>query len=227
MQVTALMPIKKESERVLNKNKRSFLGEPLFYYVYRALSASDKVAEIIINTDCDEIRMAFEGEKKVKIIKRPSLICGHDITMNTLIEHDILYASTEHLFQTHCTNPLLSTSTIDCSIDLYFKNIEQYDSLFSVNKIQCRLYEHNLRALNHDPSKMQRTQDMNYIYKENSNFFIFSKKSFIAAGKNRVGLNPNVFEMNNIESVDIDYEDDFTLAELLYENRSRFKHLLK
>jgi CMP-N-acetylneuraminic acid synthetase len=225
MQVTALMPIKKESERVLNKNKRIFAGKPLFYYVYSALAASGNVSEIIINTDCPEIKEALNGKEKIKIIDRPLELCGHEITMNTLIHHDLKYCSNDHILQTHCTNPLLTTKTIDRAIELFFSNSKKHDSLFSANRIQCRLYYDTLNALNHDPSNMERTQDMKCVYKENSNLFIFSKDSFEKSNRNRIGLTPQIFEMNEIESVDIDYENDFILAELIHKNRSKFKGL--
>jgi len=43
------------------------------------------------------------------------------------------------------------------------------DSLFTVNKIQTRFYRANMEAINHDPSNLIRTQDLEEWYEENSN----------------------------------------------------------
>ena len=60
------------------------------------------------------------------------------------------------------------------------------------------------------------------MYEENSNFYIFSKKSFEKAGKKRIGLKPQIFEVNKLEAVDIDEPEDFILAELLYKSKKDF-----
>lgn len=225
MQVTALMPIKKESERVVNKNRKLFAGIPLFQVMYNTLLNSESVVEILINTDCEEIMDFFSSKEKVRIIKRPDELKGQSVAANALINYDIKFCNTPHIIQTHCTNPLLTAKTIDTAVGNYFIDMNDHDSLFAVNKIQCRLYEPNLKPLNHHPEKMERTQDMKFIYKENSNFFIFSKESFVNAGNNRIGLKPKVFEMSEIEGIDIDNEEDFLLAELVYLNRNKFKKL--
>jgi CMP-N-acetylneuraminic acid synthetase len=61
-----------------------------------------------------------------------------------------------------------------------------------------------------------RTQDLPPLFEENSNFYIFSKKSFNDAGNKRIGLHPAMFIMEKLEAMDIDEESDFVIAELLY-----------
>ena len=88
-----------------------------------------------------------------------------------------------------------------------------HDSLFSVTRLQTRLYDAEGQAVNHDPQVLLRTQDLPPIYEENSNIYVFSKE-LIAQGK-RIGQRPLLFEMNPLEAVDIDEENDFVIAELL------------
>lgn len=42
--------------------------------------------------------------------------------------------------QTHITNPLLTANTINNAIEKYFSIEQQYDSIFSVTKIQARFF---------------------------------------------------------------------------------------
>ena len=217
MILTALLPMKGHSERVPNKNMRKFAGKPLYHCVAEILEMSEFIDSIVINTD--SLIIAEDAQKyfsKVKIHKRPSELCGDMVPMNDIIAFDIKHIENENVLQTHSTNPLLSLETLNRAIS-YFEDIRpEKDSLFSVTKYQTRLYWGNGKALNHDPSVLLRTQDLPPIFEENSNIYVFSKKSFIDSGKLRIGLKPIMFEMNKIEAMDIDEEEDFILAEMRY-----------
>jgi N-acylneuraminate cytidylyltransferase len=227
-QIYALLPMKGNSERVKNKNMRDFSGKPLYHVVMKILLASKYIDKIVINTDSDLI--ANDAKKNFKdqviIIDRPKSIQGDFVSMNKIIEYDLEQLEGEHFLQTHSTNPLLKSETIDKAIEFYFDNINKNDSLFSVTKIQTRFYDKDANPINHDPKELLRTQDLEPWYEENSNFYIFSKDSFKKAGKKRVGLKPQIFEVNKLEAIDIDEPEDFILAELLYKNRDEiFKGL--
>jgi len=219
--LNAILPIKGHSERVPNKNIREFAGKPLYQHIAQTLQASKYVKSIVIDTDSNFIaNQAQNTFSKVCIIHRPQHMQGDLISMNDIINHDISISQGDHFLQTHCTNPLLSQSTLEQAIQTYFENLDQYGSLFSVTKLQTRLYWASGRPINHDPLKLERTQDLPPVYEENSNFYIFSRSSFINAGNNRIGLNPQMFEVDALESVDIDEESDFQLAEAIYKLKS-------
>ena len=120
--------------------------------------------------------------------------------------------------QSHSTNPLLKTSSVDRGIEkmIEFLDKESYDSIFSVKKMKTRLYKEDATPYNHNPKELLRTQDLEPLYEENSNFYIFSKKSFKNSGDKRIGVKPYLFEIDKIEAVDIDFPEDFTIAESLY-----------
>lgn len=223
MKVTALIPIKVNSERIPSKNFRLFNGVPLFTIVLSTLESCSSIDKVIVNTDSDEVKkFIHENFKKTVAIDRPQNLLGDMVVMNTLIEHDITVSENEHFFQTHCTNPLLTEKTITKAINTYFDSLDKFDSLLSVTKIQARTYWKNGTPINHDLSDMKRTQDLDAVFEENSNFFIFSKTSFKNASNSRIGKTPNLFEINKVEAIDIDYEEDFLLAELIHKNKTIF-----
>lgn len=213
MNIVALLPMKGHSERVPNKNLKLFNGKPLFFHVLSALENSKHISKIIINTDSNEIAEKASEFSKVIIHKRPESICGDFVSMNDIIAYDLSKVAEEHFLQTHSTNPLLKTSSVDKAIEKYFKEIENNDSIFSVTKIQTRLYRQDNSPLNHDPEELLRTQDLEPLFEENSNFFIFSKSSFVNAENKRIGKNPLMFVLNKLEALDIDEPEDFVLAE--------------
>lgn len=219
--IVALLPMKGHSERVANKNIRPFAGKPLFHQVAQVLQDCAFVKSIIINTDSDFIaRDASENFSKVHIVERPEAIRGDMVEMNTIIAHDLSITESEHYLQTHSTNPLLTKATIDRAISEYFAMDASYDSLFSVTKLQTRLYWESGEPVNHNPQELLRSQDLPPLYEENSNIYLFSKTSFAAAAKKRIGQKPKMFIMDSLEAIDIDDHETFRLAEAVYELRN-------
>ena len=221
--LTILLPMKATSERVANKNMKNFNGEPLYHAVMKTLVASKYVKKIIINTDSEVIVKDAKKHfyESVVIIDRPREIQGGDVSMNVIINYDLQQLEGEHFLQTHSTNPLLTTKTLDKAIESYFDSLDRHDSVFGVTKVQTRFYDKDANPVNHNPQELLRTQDLEPLYEENSNFYIFSKESFKNSGNKRIGVNPQIFEVNKLEAVDIDEPEDFVLAELLYKNKDK------
>ena len=214
--IVALLPIKKNSERVKHKNFRLMAGKPLYQWVLETLLSCDFFTEVFVNTDCTEFIASLNKlYPSVKTALRPSEICGDLISMDRIIEHDINECkNAKYFLQTHTTNPLLTVKTLKNAINMYFKNLEAYDSLFSVNKIQARTYWPNGQAINHDLGNLLRTQDLTPIMEENANFFLFSRESFFKTNS-RVGLTPFLHVTPRLESFDIDEEEDFVFVDSL------------
>jgi N-acylneuraminate cytidylyltransferase len=135
--------------------------------------------------------------------------------MNEVINYDLKNSEGEHFMQTHSTNPLLQTKTINKAIETYFSNLNQCDSVFSVTKWQTRLYWKDTSPVNHNPEELLRTQDLPPVFEENSNFYIFSKETFFK-DKKRIGSKPMMAEVDKLEAIDIDNPEDFIIAELLH-----------
>lgn len=219
--IIALLPMKGHSERVKNKNMRDFGGKPLYHAVLSTLLQCSNIEKVVINTDSDKIKEdALKNFDRVEIIDRPAEIQGDFIAMNDIIGYDLAHTDGTYYMQTHSTNPLVSAETIDKAIEFFFENLGTYDSVFSVTRLQTRLYWNDGSAINHNPAELLRTQDLPPVFEENSNFFIFSKESFKNAGNKRIGLKPAMFEQNKLEAVDIDDPEDFELAEILYTKRN-------
>jgi len=218
--ILALLPMKGNSERVVNKNLKNFNGFPLYHRVMKTLIASKYIEKIIVNTDSEKIKndVLLNFKNDVIVIDRPESIIGDFVSMNEIIKYDISCVDADYYIQTHSTNPLLRTKSIDQAIELMFSSEENKsnDSVFSVTKLQTRLYDIKGTPYNHDPNILLRTQDLKPLFEENSNFYIFTKKSFSNAGNKRIGVRPFMFEIDKIEAIDIDEPQDFIIAEALH-----------
>jgi CMP-N-acetylneuraminic acid synthetase len=221
--VIAIIPIKQRSERVENKNFRDFDGKPLFCHILSKLQECRSVSKVIINTDCPGIINGIPRNcAKVEVQERPEFLFGHHISGNDIIKYVISKTEGEHFLQTHVTNPLLTVKTIEIAINTYFENIPLHDSLFSVDIILKRVYRPDGTPVNHKKTESLQTQYLDPLYSENSNMFIFSRRSFNDNLCNRIGKNPFMFEMNSIESIDIDYLSDLELASVINANKNKF-----
>jgi N-acylneuraminate cytidylyltransferase len=209
----ALVPLKLHSERVPGKNIRPLCGKPLFHWIIESLRQCQYIDEIIVNTDSELIAKDAQQHFDVTINSRPAYLLGDMVIANQLIEYDLANSTGDFYLQTHSTNPLLTTDTINKAIESFFAQSE-HDSLFTVTPLQTRLYWLDGKPVNHDPKKLIRTQDLPTIYEENSCMYIFSKAVFNER-KNRIGNNPMMFPIDRIEAVDIDVEFEFKLAETL------------
>ncbi len=207
------------SERVLGKNYRDFAGKPLYHRIVNTVLKSSYISKIVIDTDSDLIRKDCSKHfPTVIILDRPEHLRASTIPMNDVLLHDVNQVKADFYVQTHSTNPLLKTETIDRAITTFFEKYPDYDSLFSVTKVQKRFWGKEGNPINHDPDILLRTQDLEPIYEENSCIYIFSKKS-LEKYKIRIGQKPFMFEIDKDESCDIDEEVDFSICEFLYTRR--------
>ncbi len=213
--IVALVPMRHASERVPGKNFRLFAGRPLYHHIIASLLASDRVDAVLIDTDSPFILADCPAAfPDVRLVERPEHLRAGTVPMNDVLLHDIERIEADFFLQTHSTNPLLKTRTINRAVDAMMAGASEHDSLFSVTRWQTRLYDAKGGALNHDPSKLLRTQDLPPIYEENSNLYIFTAEG-LRRHHHRIGRLPIMFEIDRFEAIDIDDEETFRLAEVL------------
>jgi CMP-N-acetylneuraminic acid synthetase len=218
--IVAFVPMRHSSERVRGKNYRLFANKPLYHYIIESLLNCPQITQVCIDTDSpviiEEVSKIFPT---VKVLLRPEHLRDGGIPMNDVLLNSVSQVSSDFYIQTHSTNPLLRPETICKAVDL-FLNSPGHDSLFTVTRLQTRLYDANGNAMNHDPNILLRTQDLPPVFEENSNLYIFSEK-VLKEKNNRIGYNPLLFEIDRDEAWDIDEEIDFRVAEFLYLNREK------
>ena len=214
--IVALVPMRHVSERVPGKNYRSFAEKPLYRHIVSQLLQCDPISGVVIDTDSPVIRDdARKHFPEVILIDRPEHLRDGKVPMNAVLLHDVQAVQADFYLQTHSTNPLLQAATITRAIRFFFDRYPEYDSLFSVSRLQVRLWDHDTRAINHDPSVLLRTQDLAPVYEENSCLYIFTRQS-LESRNNRIGKRPLMFEIDRHEAWDIDEEIDFIISEFLY-----------
>lgn len=217
----ALVPMRHHSQRVPGKNYRPLAGKPLYRYIIETLLAVPEVNGILVDTDSEPVMEGLRRDfPQVQVVERPAHLRADDIPMNDILLYDTSLVEADFYLQTHSTNPLLRPETISRAIQTFLAAYPTYDSLFSVTRLQTRLYDQHGRALNHNPNELLQTQDLPPVYEENSCIYLFTRENLVRR-HHRIGERPLLFEIDPAEAWDIDEELDFAITEFLMERRLR------
>ena len=207
------IPIKHNSQRVPRKNFRRFGREPLF----KRTLLKFKQHNIFVDTDSQEIVDLITSDKRLKhvtVFPRAEKLRGDSVSVCELIKDFILRNDFDKpLIQIHVTSPFLTEKTLKDAESF----MGDYDSVVSCNAHNSRFWRkesYGFCPINHNPVKMEQTQDLPTIYEENSAFYIFKPEVILKYGS-RVGQNPYFYSVSSTESIDIDTEDDWAFASVL------------
>jgi CMP-N-acetylneuraminic acid synthetase len=218
MKIIALVPMRHHSQRVPGKNYRLLGGKPLFHHIIETLLAVPEIDQVLVDTDSEPV---IDGVRKhfpqVKIIERSENLRADDVPMNDILLYDTAQVEADFYLQTHSTNPLLKPETVARAIKTFQTNYPAHDSLFSVTRLQTRLYDQFGQAINHNPLELIRTQDLPPVYEENSCLYIFTRENLLKR-HHRIGEAPLLFEIDPEEAWDIDEELDFAICDFLMRN---------
>ena len=203
------------SQRVPGKNYRPLAGKPLFHHIISTLLSCPDIHQVVVDTDSQPI---VDGLKEffpqVRILERPVHLRFDEVAMNEILLYDTSQIQADFYLQTHSTNPLLRSETINLAIQSLLANYPVHDSLFSVTQIKSRIWDQLGRAINHNPAILMQTQDLPPVYAENSCLYIFTRETLVKR-RNRIGERPIMHEIDVAEAWDIDEELDFSICDFL------------
>ena len=215
IQLAALVPMRHHSQRVPEKNFRILAGKPLFHHILLTLQEVPELDAIYVDTDSPVIAEGIgEFFPGVNVIDRPEHLRADETSMNQIIANDMSLIGADLYLQTHSTNPLLQAGTVSKAVQTYQENRSEHDSLFSVTRLQTRLYDQVGKALNHNPGELIQTQDLPPLYEENSCIYLFTEAGLEKNG-HRIGSSPYLFEISPEEAWDIDTPLDFEIVEYM------------
>ena len=218
VRIAALVPMRHHSQRVPEKNFRDLGGKPLYHHILSTLSLVPEIEEIYVDTDSPFIKSGLRKDfPGIQVIDRPHHLTADETSMNRIIAHDLSVVEADYYLQTHTTNPLLKANTISRAINVFLENEKEFDSLFSVTRLQTRLYDSEGNAVNHNPAELIQTQNLPPLFEENSCLYLFSKNSLENNG-HRIGSSPYLFEIDSDEAWDIDTMFDFNIVNYLINN---------
>ena len=85
--IIAVIPVKKDSSRLPNKNMSLINGKPMLYYSLKAAKECSLIDKVYVSTDSDEIE-AYAKQNDAEVIRRGQDLCG-DVPIVKVYEHAI------------------------------------------------------------------------------------------------------------------------------------------
>lgn len=222
--ISVFLPTRKGSKRVINKNTRQFASHKggLLELKLNQLVNIPNISEIVLSTNdqnCIEIGKSFlDKTDKLKIIIRPDSLASDSTDLVDLIKYVPTICSSKNILWTHVTSPFVDSSIYDDAINKYFESVNNgNDSLMSVKSFKSFLWSKDKQQIINKNSSLKwpRSQDLQDLYEIDSAIFISKRESYLN-DSDRIGKNPFLYLQDKIHSLDIDNEDDFTLAEYVF-----------
>ncbi len=212
MKTVAFVPLKLNNQRTPGKNTKRFDdGSALITVFLRTLIKSKEIDELYVFCSDDIIKdYLIPG---VKYLKRPKYLDTQDATPQDIMHEFTKRVNADIYAVCHCTSPFVTLNHINECFEAVKSN--KYDSSFTAEKMQRLLWDCNNQPLNFEANNIPRTQDLPPIFNEVSAIYVFKKEVFEKYNR-RIGLNPHITVVEGIECVDIDYPEDFEIANAIY-----------
>ena len=210
MRTVAWVPIKLNNQRLPGKNTKLLAGKPLCSYMLETLTQIDGLDDIYVYCSQEDIIQYLPNG--VKFLKRPEKLDGAMVGHYEIVESFINTIDADVYLNAHVTNPFVKRENIQRGLDKVLSG--EHDSAHTVQKLNKPLWYHG-EPFNFTRTKMYRNQDIDPMYID-MNLCIY-KKEVYTEQKSRYGKNPYFIELSQIESIDIDYPEDFMFAEVTYQ----------
>ena len=219
------LPVRKGSERVINKNIRKFANFEcgLLELKLKALQNIKIIDEIVVSTNDEMIIDILNrySDDRIRLDRRPERLCSSDTKMDDLMSYIPKVMNCELILWTHVTSPFVCSKIYTSAINKFIKerNINpEVNSLTSVTKIKEFLWDPEFnKPLKHDfvNNGWPKTQDLMPLYEFNHAIYLIPK-DVMKKNLNRIGDCNVFYEINKIDGFDIDTEEDFLIAESIY-----------
>lgn len=223
--ILAIIPARKGSKRLKNKNIKNFCGKPLIQWTIDQAINCSLIDKVFVSTDSEIIKnISIKTGAEVPFL-RPDNLSQDNSSTNECIIH-FLENIKEHydiivLLQT--TSPLRQSFHISESIQKFIST-DNIESLVSVKKKSnppanasksiYDLYNSATNSLNE--IKMPKYFSPNgAIYISTSDIFLINKTFYTKK--------TYLYAMDDKYSVDIDYKDDFLYAQRMFKKNITFK----
>lgn len=211
MKVVAVVPMKMNNRRLPGKNTRCFTnGEPLFTYILETLKRVPGIDEAFVYCSDPSVQELLPAG--VRYLSRPTTLDLDTTSMNEVLQSFAEEVSADVYVMTHATAPFVEPPSIEKGLEAVVSG--RNDSAFAVKKVQDFFWK-NGHPFNYTLDSIPRTQDLDPLFQETSGFYIYRREVMVESGR-RIGDNPLLVEVGEIEAIDIDEAVDFDIADAVF-----------
>tara|TARA_Y100000996_G_scaffold279900_1_gene220780 strand:- start:20 stop:715 length:696 start_codon:yes stop_codon:yes gene_type:complete len=220
-----IIPARKGSKRIKNKNIKLFYGKPIISHVIEKLKKFKMFSKIYVTTDCRNIEKIAQ-KYKIGIIKRGKILSNDFTDTKTVVVDAIKKLERKKLnFEFVCcvypTSIFIKKKYFNFSLKKIQK--DKLDFMFSAKKYDHSIFRSFYQGVNkiifpifkNKKNQKKRTQDFKDAYHDAGQFYLGHKKSWITK---KIIINGNVgfIKIGKFDSIDIDNKDDWINAKVLW-----------
>lgn len=221
MKILSIIPARKNSKRIKNKNKILLKKKKLIEHTFLVAKKSKSFDKILLTTDDkDLIRLS----KKYNILApwlRPKSLSGDFVPSYKAVLHaynwyEKKFGKVDGIFILQPTSPFRKTKTIKDMIKIFKKNHRQ--SVISVSKCNehpewmVKLKNSKILPYMSKTYFIKRSQSLKKLYKINGLGYLINP-STLRKEKTLIPKNSHSYiSKSKIESLDIDDTEDYTIA---------------
>jgi CMP-N-acetylneuraminic acid synthetase len=221
--IVGLIPSRLGSKRVKAKNLRLLAGKPLIYYMIRTLQQCRSFDEICVNSESDLIGQVAQ-RYGIPFYKRPAEFATSESMIDEYINEFLVNVECDVLAVLNPTSPFLTSEEIDAAIDYFLDN--DFDTLLACENVRTHCFLRSEPINFSTQGQHPRSQDLDPVQALNFAVTIWDARKFVKHYKEKgygvytgkLGL----YAFEGLSTIDIDWEEDFVLAEIVMENLDRF-----
>lgn len=219
----AIITARGGSKRIPKKNIKDFLGKPIISYSIEAALTSKLFDRVMVSTDSEEIKkVAIRYGAEVPFMRSEKtsddFATTRDVLLEVIEEYKRIGIEFDEFACIYPTAPFITSSLL---IDAYkkFKG-ENANALIPVVKFsfppqRAFVIKDNHLGLFDKDSFLRRSQDLEPLYHDCGQFYIYNTSEFIKCNKPIMDCTIG-FELDESLIQDIDTLEDWNLAEMKY-----------
>lgn len=221
----AIIPARGGSKRIPRKNIKDFCGKPMLAYPIETALNSGVVDKVVVSTDNDEIAaIARQYGAEVPFMRSRSLADDYTgttaVIRNAITQLQAIGWQLNYCACLYATTPLLTASVIRDSLQKIEQNGADYvftAARFSFPIQRALIMTENGGVMPFDPASIgKRSQDLTPAYHDAGQLYWAKASSWLDNSKNVFGVNSRMLVLPNHLVQDIDTQEDWQRAELLY-----------
>jgi regulator of RNase E activity RraA/CMP-N-acetylneuraminic acid synthetase len=210
MKVVAFLPAKGSSSRIESKNMKLLDGKPLFLHTLEKLVSSSIFDEVYLDTESQDVIDAA-SEVNCRILRREPALASNKTDGNKMFMNEVGHVEADIYVQVLCTSPFIEIETIEEGINK-LKLEPDYDSAVLIRKE--RMYTWNKRGPNYNIDAIPNSTELDDTIIETMGLYIVRKDAALLTQR-RIGNRPYLLEASPLEAIDVNWPEDFSLAELI------------
>lgn len=227
MKVVAFLPAKGTSDRIPSKNMKLLNGKPLFLHTLEKLSTCDFIDEVYLDSESDEI-LYYAPYLRYKPLKRNKELATNKTDGHRLFYNEVSQVDADIYIQILGTSPFITPETIKRGVDVLLEH-EEYDSVVLMRVEKEYLWNRNEPS--YDKFNIPNSNDLPDTVIESMGLYIVKKETAFKT-KMRYGNKVYMLTADAIETIDVNYSDEFVLAEIIMrgiveKENARFRILSK